>query len=154
MIAVNIWWKSEFERLVELARSQPDVGMETYYTRRLMEMLVQKELRGSMEKTQSVGEYRHAHRKRKRPTDDEGEQRNKKELLSLSTEHMAQELAKKGGAALALFFRWMSSRGPLEIISCLDSMMDHSSDAFVQLITDMSNEQAYALITRLQEPEE
>lgn len=44
VMAVNFWWRSAFDHLLEATSNEPGVGMEEYYARRLMEALVRKEL--------------------------------------------------------------------------------------------------------------
>lgn len=59
VVAVNIWWKSEFDLLLEASSRRPttqsengddddDLGMEIYYARRLMEILTRKEMQRMM----------------------------------------------------------------------------------------------------------
>jgi hypothetical protein len=62
VLAVNIWWKSEFDLLLEASSRRPttqsengdddddddDPGMEIYYARRLMEILTRKEMQRMM----------------------------------------------------------------------------------------------------------
>ncbi len=45
MLAVNFWWKSNFDLLLkEESEDHTQTGMDIYYTRRLMEGLVKKEM--------------------------------------------------------------------------------------------------------------